>query len=155
MKIIIGADHRGVALKSLIMQEIRFCAGLDDLSIAIEWINVGVDSEQRVDYPEVARRACERLLAGDARYAILICASGVGMAMAANRFPQIYAALCWNQEVARTAYADDGVNVLALSAELVESKENLVITRAMLEAWTHQIFKGGRYQERLLMLDNY
>ena len=102
MEITIGSDHRGYEFK----QEIQ------RLFTDVEWIDVGTqDSLARVDYPEFAQKACELVLSGEAKQGILICGSGVGMSIAANRYKKIYGALCWNETVARVAREHDCANV--------------------------------------------
>lgn len=152
MKISIGSDHRGVALKGLIIKE---CVEVEvnGKLYSIEWHDVGADSAERTDYPLYAKKVVSDITAGHTEYGVLICGSGVGMAVAANRTPGIYAALCWSPEIATIAHEDDGVNVLALSSDYISSDENLVIVRAMLIAWAQQAFKGGRYADRLKMID--
>jgi ribose 5-phosphate isomerase B len=80
---------------------------------------------------------------------ILLCASGSGMAIAANRYKHIYAAVAWNDEIARICKQDDNVNILVLPSDFV-SYESAV---NMIDLWLAQEFKGGRYAERIAMLD--
>lgn len=138
-KIIIGSDHRGFDLKqSFINNYTEF-----------QWIDVGTESSQRVDYPVFAKKACKQILNGQAECGILICGSGIGMSVAANRFKGIYAGLCWNEKVATSARQDDGINVLVLPADFVSEGEAFL----MFEAWKNAKFKGEQYQQRLLMID--
>lgn len=143
MKISIGSDHRGFALKSRIKKEYDY-----------QWDDVGSHSSDRSDYPLYAQKVCRHILDSTTSYGILICGSGIGMAMAANRYQYIYAALCWSEEVARVAHADDGANVLVLSADMVDETTNIAIVKAMVDAWKGQTFKKGLYQERLDMIDS-
>ena len=141
MKICIGSDHRGYKLKKYIINAFK----------DIEWMDVGSDSsEKRVDYPVYTKEVCDLILKDVFELGILICASGVGMSIAANRFPQIYAALCWSPEVAKAAREDDYANVLVLPANFVSEDEALGI----IEAWLHAKFKGGHYQKRLDTIDS-
>ena len=96
----------------------------------------------------------EDIKVGEADYGILICGSGVGMAIAANRSRGIYAALCWSPEIAQVAHQDDGVNILALASDYISDESNIAIVRAMLDEWANKTFKGGRYAQRLKMIDN-
>ncbi len=144
MKISIGSDHRGVSLKARIIEELSH----------ITWRDVGTKNTERTDYPIYADKVVHDVKDDSSDFGILICGSGVGMAVAANREKGIYAALCWSPEIARVAYQDDGVNVLALSSDYLSPEENLAITRAIIEQWTKKSFKGGRYADRLEMLDN-
>lgn len=139
MKISIGADHRGFQLKTKIIEHFD----------SFQWLDVGVYSEQRTDYPIYAKRVCEDLKNGVADRGILLCGSGVGICIAANRCAGIYAALCWNKEVARMAKEDDGANVLVLPADFISAQEAYDIV----DVWLRAEFKGGLYQRRLEMID--
>ena len=139
MKISIGADHRGFKLKNAIIEHTDHH----------EWLDVGTYSEQRTDYPIYARRVCEDIINGAAEAGVLLCASGVGMSMAANRFKKIYAALCWNQIVARVAKEDDGANVLVIPVDFVKREQVF----EMVNSWLEAEFKVGLYQRRLEMID--
>jgi ribose 5-phosphate isomerase B len=143
MKITIGADHRGFDHKEFIKQHLKI------LNDTIEWIDVGAYNKVRSDYPVFVEKACGSMLIGQAQKGILICGSGVGMAIAANRYPHIYAALVWNEEVARQSKADDNANVVVLPADFISLEQGVSIV----ESWLHATFKGGRYQERLDMID--
>ena len=92
---------------------------------------------------------CLDVLQGVAHEGIFVCGSGVGPSIAANRFKGIYAALCWNQEVARFAKEKNGANILILPADYLTLEQAFLI----IEAWVGATFKGGRYQERLNMID--
>lgn len=139
MNIVIGADHRGFALKEKIKA----------LLPQYYWHDVGTFDTQRTDYPLYARKACEYMIQGKAERGILLCGSGIGMVIAANRFKGIYAALCWNEAIARVAREDDGSNLLVLPSDFV--REDDVV--ALVDVWLKAAFKGGRYQDRLDMLD--
>ncbi len=141
--IAIGADHRGFAHKEYLKKMVA------PVGMKISWIDVGAFNSDRSDYPLFARAACQELLAGRAQRAILICGSGVGMAIAANRFKGIYAALAWNEEVARVSREDDDTNVLALPSDFVTAEQSVTIVHA----WLQAEFRGGRYQERVALLD--
>lgn len=139
MKISIGADHRGFYLKTIIIER---CSD-------IEFCDVGTHDERRTDYPLYAQDVCKHVLTGAADAGILICGSGQGMAIAANRHRGIYAALCWSVKMAEVAKAHDAANVLVLSADFVSPEDNCLIV----QTWLHTRFLGGRYQDRLDMLD--
>ena len=141
MKIVIGADHRGFAQKEFLKQIPR----IND--IAIEWIGVGADNDTRSDYPLFAQLLCEKMRTDKIDHGILICASGGGMAVAANRYKGIYAVVAWNEESARLSAADDDANVLVIPSAFVTDPLPLV------SVWLRTQFKGGRYQERIDMID--
>jgi len=143
LKIGIGTDHRGFAYKEVVKLDVSWG------DFAIEWHDVGAYSDERTDYPIYAHKAVQALQKKEIQYAVLLCGSGVGMAIAANRFPNIYAAVAWNSDVARAAKADDNVNVLCIPADYVTLEQ----TREIIQAWLAASFKGGRYQRRLEMID--
>lgn len=140
MKISIGADHRGYVLKQLIIKEFSH----------IEWADVGTDSDERTDYPQFAKLVCLSILSKEADLGILICGSGIGMSIAANRFQGIYAGLCWNEQVACVAKQDDGMNVLVLPSDFVDQNSAFAIIRA----WFEVESKGGVYRQRIAMIDD-
>ncbi len=163
MKISIGADHRGFELKHLIIEHFG-CAchpgplsprtlsrgGVHPIaSMCCEFLDVGTFTADRTDYPLYAKKVCADVLAGHAEAGILICGSGVGMSIAANRYKRIYAALCWSVEVARHAKAYDGANILVLPSDFVEPE----IAFQMIAVWLETPFDGGRYEQRLCMID--
>lgn len=139
MKISIGSDHRGFELKTRIIKNLR----------NVSWLDVGTTTKERTDYPIFAKKVCKNVLDAEVERGILICSSGIGMSIAANRFPGIYAALCWNVEIATSATQDDNANILVLPADFLEVKSAYRI----INVWLHTDFKGGRYQKRLKMID--
>ncbi len=144
MKIAIGADHRGYDIKELIKEIVT-----DIDLITIEWIDVGAFNKERSDYPTFAQLAAHELLEKKADLGVLICGSGLGMAIAANRFRGIYAAVAWNEESARVGREDDNTNLLVLPSDFLDGEQVIAILRA----WLRAEFKGGRHQDRLRMID--
>ena len=139
MKISIGADHRGFDLKRLLIAHYQ----------KYSWFDVGTDSKERCDYPVYAKRVCQMMLDGRADIGILICGSGVGMSIAANRFKKIYAALCYSVDGARRAKQHDGANILVLPADVL----TLDVACEIIDTWLKESFLKGRYQARLDLLD--
>ena len=151
MMISIGSDHKGFKLKKKIIESFK----------EYNWIDVGTDNDDRTDYPIFAKKVCSALLKKDSKETlssetfnvadcgVLICGSGIGMSIAANRFQGIYAGLCWNETVVKQAKEHDGINVLVLPADFVSDDEAVSI----LKVWLNSKFKGGRYFERLKMVD--
>lgn len=139
MRISIGADHRGFDLKRLLIAHYQ----------THTWFDVGTDTIERCDYPIYAKRVCQMVLDGQVERGILICGSGIGMSIAANRYKKIYAALCFSADGARRAKQHDGANVLVLPANVVTLDEACEI----IDAWCEESFLGGRYQARLDLLD--
>lgn len=142
--IALGTDHRGFALKEYL--KTRPLIG----TYAITWLDCGAFNEERSDYPIFAHLVCETLLTEQAHLGILLCGSGIGMAVAANRFDGIYAGLVWNSEIARLAREDDNCNVLVIPANYCDTK----LLHEMVHAWLHAQFKGGVYAERLTLVDD-
>lgn len=139
MTIVIGTDHRGVAHKNHIINQ----------CVQYKWIDVGTYDEKRTDYPLYALEALEYMIAGKAEYSVLLCGTGIGMAIAVNRAPFMYAAVVWNEEIARRAKAEDNCNILVLPADFITIEESV----AMVNAWMSTPFKGDRYADRLAMID--
>lgn len=143
--IAIGADHRGFEIKAQLLQNTELAGH------TVQWHDVGTFTADRTDYPIYAKKVADLILNNTAKRGILLCGSGIGMVIAANRFKGIYAGIAWNQAVARSAAQDDNVNVLALPVDFIQSDE----VPAIIKAWLSATFKEGRYQERLDMLDNF
>jgi ribose 5-phosphate isomerase B len=144
LKIVIGSDHRGFHHKLLIAEQMKKFNGAQ-----IEWLDAGCFTAERCDYPEFAAKAVAEIKKNDVEYGVLICGSGVGMSIAANRYPGIYAALAWDELTARLAKEHDGANILVLPADFISSHTAV----AMIEAWLNAKFLGGRYQKRLEILE--
>ena len=138
MKIAIGADHHGVNLKNYIIKNLEFT-----------WEDVGCFSLEICDYPIYSKLVCELILQGKVDCGILLCGTGIGMAMAANRFKKIYAALAWNVNIARLSKEEDNSNVLVLPADFITFAESIKI----IQSWTLATFKGGNYLKRIKLLD--
>lgn len=139
MKIAIGADHRGFLHKEFIKQHMQH----------IEWIDVGTHNQERTDYPLFTDKVVELMLFDGIEAGILLCASGGGMAIAANRYKYIYAVVAWNVEIARQCKQEDNANVLVLPADFVSCEDAV----KMIQEWLAQEFKGERYAERIEMID--
>jgi ribose 5-phosphate isomerase B len=137
MRIALGADHAGVALKRDIARL------LADLEHTVE--DEGTDSDAPVDYPDFAARVGHRVASGEAERGILICGTGLGMAMAANKVRGVRAAPVQDLESARLARAHNDANVLTLGARLLDRARALDIVRVFLET----PFQGGRHERRL------
>jgi ribose 5-phosphate isomerase B len=137
MKIALGADHAGVDTKNRIVEYLR-SRGHD-----IE--DVGTDSEDSVDYPDYAFAVAEMVSRGEADRGVLVCGSGVGMAMAANKVRGVRAALCFTVENAGLTRRHNDANVLALAGRQSEISELF----EMVEAFLTTDFDGGRHARRV------
>jgi len=141
MKIAIGSDHAGFELKSHI---VAFLA-----KIGMETDDLGPFDESSVDYPDYAKKVCGAVLSGKCDRGILVCGSGVGMSIAANRFRGIRAVLCTSLYLAEYSRLHNDSNVLCLPGRLMEkdTAEDIV------EKWLDTAFEGGRHERRVKKLD--
>ena len=137
MKIAIGADHAGFEEKEKIKKT------LDGLGV--EYTDMGTNSTESVDYPDYAQKVGEAVADGEYDRGILVCGSGPGMAIAANKVPGIRAAVAWNEEIARLSRQHNDANVLALAARYIPDEEQEKIVKAWLETG----FDGGRHERRV------
>jgi ribose 5-phosphate isomerase B len=139
VRVAVAFDHRGVTLKSRIATAVR--------DLGHEVVDLGVDAAQpRVDYPDVARTIGEAVLAGRAERGILVCGSGVGASVAANKLPGIRAAICHDVYSAHQGVEHDDMNVLCLGSEVIGPSLAGDLVRTFLRAE----FDGGeRYRRRL------
>ena len=141
--IAIGTDHRGFAYK----EQLKLLDESGDY--AINWQDKGCFSAERTDYPPFGQAVAQALLNHEAHFGVLLCGSGIGMAIAANRYPSIYAGVAWNSTVAQKAREDDHVNILVIPADYI-TQEQLI---SIFEAWLLASPKPGRYADRLAMID--
>jgi ribose 5-phosphate isomerase B len=139
VRVAVAFDHRGVTLKSRIANAVR--------DLGHEVVDLGVDAaEPRVDYPDVARTLGEAVLAGQAERGILVCGSGVGASVAANKLPGIRAAICHDVYSAHQGVEHDDMNILCLGSEVIGPSLAGDLVRTFLRAE----FDGGeRYRRRL------
>ena len=135
--IAIGADHGGFKLKEEIKKY------LDEKEIPYK--DFGTYSEERVDYPDIAKEVSKAVQSNKCDKGILICRSGYGMAMVANKFKGIRSAPCFVEEAAKYSRMHNNTNVLALGADYVTVNQAICILRI----WLATEFEGGRHQERL------
>ena len=144
MKIFLGADHRGYKLKNLLREYLQH-TGHDIIDMGAKTL----DPED--DYPRYAYSVASQVLgAADEDLGILICSSGQGMSMAANRVNGIRAALAWNEESAQYARRDDNANILVLPANYISDRQ----AEAMVDAWLGAKFKKDpKYKHRLDQLE--
>jgi ribose 5-phosphate isomerase B len=138
--IAIAADHAGVALKSTITKELE--------SLGYRVLDLGTDSAASVDYPDYARAVADAVADDKARWGVLVCGSGIGMGMAANRNPAIRAAVVHDAETARLSRKHNDANVLALGARLVGEDA----ARECVRVFFSTPFEGGRHARRVAKL---
>ena len=136
----IGCDHGGFRLKEELKKY------LDE--IGVEYRDFGTFNEERTDYPIYAKEVASAVSKKDCEKGILVCKSGHGMVVTANKFKDVRAACFRTEDEARFATADDDINVITFGAEYVSTSEAIRIMRT----WLATEFKGGRYQERIDMI---
>ncbi len=136
-RIPIGADHAGFALKE------KLKATLESLGYDVE--DVGTHSPASTDYADYAHPVAQEVETGEAKRAVLICGTGLGMAYAANRHPHVRAAVVWNTEIAALSRLHNDANVLVLPARFVSEEESVDI----LKTWLDTPFEGGRHERRI------
>lgn len=145
MKIAIGSDHRGVAARQ------RLIGLLERMSHEV--FDCGSHGEEAVDYPDIAADVAGRVSQGSADRGILLCCSGVGMAIAANKLAGVRAATCHDELTAEMSRRHNDLNVLCLSAEMIGSE----LQDKILKTWLLTEFEGGRHARRvakILALDH-
>ncbi len=136
-KIAIGADHAGFEEKEKVKKV------LDKLGV--EYEDVGTFSTDSVDYPDFAEKVGEKIESGESEKGILLCGSGIGVAMAANKMHGVRAAQAWNEETARLSRQHNNANVLTIGARVIPENEIPKIVKA----WLETDFEGGRHAGRV------
>lgn len=138
MKVYIGADHRGYDFKSRIAEILR--------GQGHEVIDLGsYNSDESCDYPRIADKVAREVAAKRNGRGVLVCMSGIGQAIAANKVPGAYAALCHNVESAELSRRHNNANILVLGAKFVNTED----LSKILETWIKTPFEGGRHRRRI------
>ena len=135
--IAMGSDHGGVELKDFLAGVLR--------SKNIDVQDLGTHGSESVDYPDFGRLVSQQVSQGEADRGILICTTGIGMSILANKYPNVRAALVQDRETARTSREHNDANVLVLAG----ATTNPALAREILEIWINTPFAGGRHQGRL------
>jgi ribose 5-phosphate isomerase B len=138
----IGSDHTGIGLKKFIKKLLE--------KKRYNVIDLGPVDTSRVDYPDFAKKVCQEVQKHRFSKGILICGSGIGMSMAANKFEGIRAALCHNVYSATMAIQHNDANVLCMG----ERVSGYGMIEAIIDAWDNNIFKGGRHEQRVDKINN-
>lgn len=137
MKIVIGCDHAGFSHKDPIIRFLK--------KKGIEVIDKGTDSADSVDYPDFVHPVAKTMENGEATLGILICGSGNGVAMTANKHQNIRAALCWKREIAALARQHNDANIICIPARFVSVR----MAKDMVDLFITTTFEGGRHQRRV------
>jgi len=143
MKVTIGSDHNGVTFKKLLADHLG--------DRGDEVIDVGSQTRESVDYPDYAFKAAELVSDGSADYGVLICGSGIGMSIAANKVMGIRAALCFTAEEASLTRRHNDANVLTLAGWRTEASDVMGIVDAFLDTE----FEGGRHARRVAKISEF
>jgi ribose 5-phosphate isomerase B len=137
MKIAIGSDHAGFEDKEKVKKQLE--------ELGYEYEDVGTTSTDSVDYPIYAKKVADKVASGEVEQGLLICGSGNGMQIAANKVHGVRAALAWNEETARLARQHNDANVLSVPARMISPEEVSKVVKSYLDAK----FEGGRHQRRV------
>lgn len=137
MKIAIGNDHAGTEYKLAIVGLLK--------SLNIEVMNYGTDGTDSVDYPDFIHPVAENVEKGEVDLGIIICGSGNGASMTANKHQRVRAALCWNKEITALAREHNDANILSLPARFISLTQALEMVKTFLNTQ----FEGGRHERRI------
>jgi ribose 5-phosphate isomerase B len=137
MTIVLASDHRGYQLKESLKKFLE--------EKGIEFLDVGTFSNDSVDYPDFAMLAAEKVSHGDYDRGILICGSGIGMCVVANKFPGVRAAVCHDVSAAEMSRKHNDSNMLGLGAGVINEE----LARKILKVWLETKFEGGRHLRRV------
>lgn len=137
MRIAIGSDHRGYNLKEQLIGLLR--------SKGHEVVDEGATGGESVDYPDFAALVARKVSVGAVERGILICGTGIGMAIAANKFSGVRAAPCYDEVTAEISRRHNNLNVLCLSADMLSPRT----AERMVDVWISTPFEGGRHERRV------
>ena len=137
MKVVLASDHRGYQLKDSLKKFLE--------EREIEFLDVGAFSADSVDYPDFAMLAAEKVSHGEYDRGILICGSGIGMCVVANKFPGILASVCHDVSTAEMSRKHNDSNMLSLGADVINEE----LARKILHVWLETKFEGGRHLRRI------
>lgn len=143
MKVAIGADHRGYKLKNYLSNYLK--------SMGIDVIDLGTNGVDSVDYPDFAISVGEKVSKGEADLGVLICKTGIGMCIAANKVKGVRAAHVCSEKMAKLSRSHNDANVICLPGELLEFEKAKEFLRIFLET----PFEGGRHSKRIKKIEEY
>lgn len=134
-KVLIACDHAGFELKELLKQTVT----------GVEWIDEGPHSGDRTDYPDYAEKVAAKISAGAIKFGVLVCGSGIGMCIAANKFSGVRAAVVESEQTARLSRQHNDANVLCLGARILTPE----YAKSIVQTWLQTEFEGGRHSDRI------
>ncbi|MDT7541464.1 MAG: ribose 5-phosphate isomerase [Acidobacteriota bacterium] len=140
-KIAIGSDHAGFEAKERAKQTLA--------SLGAEVLDAGTNGNESVDYPDFGAAVGRAVASGEVKRGVLICGTGIGISIAANKIAGVRAAVCWNEETARLARQHNDANVICIGARFVDPD----LAARMIRAFLETDFEGGRHQQRVDKLD--
>lgn len=138
--IAIGCDHAGYELKCKVMKHLN--------EKGIKYIDVGTHSEESVHYPVYAKNVCDMVVKGDVEFGILICGTGIGMSMAANKVKGIRAAVCGDEFSTEFTRRHNDANVMCIGARVLDAEKAIALVDIFLES----PFEGGKHKTRIDMI---
>ena len=142
MNIALGCDHAGFDIKDEVVEHIK------ELGYSV--LDCGTNSSESVDYPEFGHAVGKTVISGDADYGIVICGSGIGISIAANKIEGIRAALCTTVEHAKMSRNHNNANVLALGTRMTE----ISLVKEIISTWLSSEFDAGRHELRINKLES-
>jgi ribose 5-phosphate isomerase B len=156
MKILIASDHAGFSFKQELIQHFSEDVAFQKSLGSLEFVDLGPLSEERCDYPDFADKVAKEVLKNNSTsnenktLGVLICGSGQGMAMRANKYPGVRAALCWSVESAQLSRAHNDANILCLGARLLDKQ----LAYEIFQTFLHTPFEGDRHAARVKKISN-
>jgi RpiB/LacA/LacB family sugar-phosphate isomerase len=138
MRVAIGTDHAGFPLKNIVMETVRLCGR--------EVLDLGIYEEVKADYPDYAQKVGEAIISGSADRGILLCGTGIGVCIAANKISGIYASVCHDTYSAHQGVEHDGMNVLCMGGRIIGTELAKEIVKAFLFA---RFIEGDNYIRRV------
>ncbi len=141
MRIAVGGDHPAYAMKEAVKAHLA--------EQGVEVVDLGTHSTESADYPRYGAAVGELVASGEAELGIVMCGTGIGIAISANKVPGVRAAVCWNEELAQLSREHNDANVLAMGARFVAMPHALSIV----DAWLAASFAGGRHARRVGLIE--
>ena len=137
MKVAIGSDHRGIAQRNSVLTAVE--------TAGCQVVDCGTFSNESCDYPDIAADVAKLVSSGDAGRGILLCGTGIGVSLAANRFKGVLAAVCHDERTIRLSRQHNNANVLCLPADVLSSED----IQRLVAIWLAEPFEGGRHARRV------
>ncbi len=140
-RIAVASDHAGFRIKRRVKEILK--------SLGYEPVDFGTESEESTDYPDYAHPLSRAISEGELDQGVLVCGSGIGMSISANRYKRVRAALVWNEELSELARRHNDANVLVLPGRFLDDRD----TESILKRFLETPFEGGRHARRIEKID--